>query len=235
MLARVPERRADLTAASVTYAGVATKTALFLLITIGVALYPISIFGPETAGTVRTLMITGAIGGFAVALLTIFVQRLAPFTGFLYAALEGLFIGGLAAYLEYSQPGIAINAGMLTMGLFTAILVAYATGIVKVTPRFRMFIGAAIGGIIVAYLLNLMLSMFGTSLPFLHGGGMVGLGINVVIIVIAVLSLAVDFDNVQRLVDQGAEKKYEWILAFGLLVSLVWLYIEVLRLLSRRE
>ena len=233
VLSRVPEPAID--APAVTYAGVSGKTGLLLILTIATALATMSRFGPETYSLMQGLMWGGMIGGLVIALVTVFKPGLAPFTAPLYAIAEGLFIGALSAFFELSNPGIAINAGLLTMGLFTTILVAYGTGIVRVTQRFRTFIIAAIGGIMLAYVMNIVLNFFGTELPFLHGGGPVGLGIQVFIVVIAVLSLALDFDNVQRMVDGGADKRYEWYLAFGLLVSLVWLYIEVLRLLARRD
>ena len=233
VLSRVPEPAID--APAVSYGGVSAKTGMLLVLTIATALATMSRYGPETYSLMQGLMWGGMIGGLVIALVTVFKPGIAPITAPLYAIAEGLFIGALSAFFEVQNPGIAINAGLLTMGLFTTILVAYGTGIVRVTQRFRMFIIAAIGGIMLAYVMNIVLSFFGTSLPFLHSGGPVGLAIQVFIVVIAVLSLALDFDNVQRMVDGGADKRFEWYLAFGLLVSLVWLYIEVLRLLARRD
>lgn len=221
--------------ATVTYAGVAAKTALLLCVVIATALWQMSQYRAGGFELVQTLMWVGALGGFGVAMLTFFVQRLAPVTSFIYAALEGLLIGGLCAFLEVRNPGVAINAGLLTMGLFTAMLAAYAKGIVQVTQRYKALVGAAIFGIMIAYLFNLVLNLFGSGAPFLYGGGTVGVAINVFVIVIAVLTLAIDFDAIQRFAENGAPKKSEWMLAFGLLVTLVWLYIEVLRLLARRD
>lgn len=236
VLTRVPDGMAVAGEASVSYVGVSLKTLLFLSVAVLTAIWPWSLLGsPEGAALAQKLMIGGLIGGLAFGFATIFKPNWAPVTGFAYAACEGLFLGAITAMFEASNPGIAVNAGLLTMGLFTAMLVAYASGVVRVTQRFRMFMIAAIGGIMFAYMINIIMSFFGTQLPFLHDAGMVGLGINVFIIVIAVLSLALDFDLIERMVNSHAPKRYEWYLGFGLMVSLVWIYIEVLRLLSRRD
>jgi uncharacterized YccA/Bax inhibitor family protein len=228
------ERALDGNAA--TMAGVSAKTFLLLGLAMLTALWPWTLAGdPEAAGLVSGLMMGGLIGGLVMAMLTIFVKRFAPVTAVLYALLEGLFLGGITAMYEASYPGIAVNAGLLTMGLFTSILVAYATGVVRVTGRFRAFIMTALVAIMFTYIADIVLGMFGASVPFLHASGMLGLGISVVIVVIATLSLALDFDFIQRLEDEGAPKKLEWYAAFSLMVGLVWLYLEVLRLLARRD
>ena len=228
------ERAIDGNAATVV--GVSIKTFVLLGLAMLTALWPWSLASdPASAELVNKLMMGGLIGGFVMAMVTIFVKRLAPVTSIIYALLEGLFLGGITAMYEASYPGIAINAGLLTMGLFTSILVAYATGVVRVTGRFRAFIMAALGAILLTYLADIVLGFFGNSVPFLHSSGMLGLGVSVVIVVVATLSLALDFDFIQRLEDEGAPKKLEWYAAFSLMVGLVWLYLEVLRLLARRK
>jgi len=224
------------TGETVTIAGVSFKTALLLGLAMLTALWPWTLASdPEAAGTVNILMVTGLIGGLVLALVTIFSQRVAPYTAVGYALFEGLFLGGITAMYEAAYPGIAINAGLLTMGLFTSILAAYATGIVRVTGKFKAFILVSMGAIFFTYMADILLSFFGTSVPFLHDSGMLGLGVAVFIVVIATLSLALDFDFIQSLEEQGAPKRLEWYAAFSLMVGLVWLYLSVLRLLSRRD
>ena len=236
VLTRVPEGMALAGEAAVSYVGVSIKTLILLGVAVLTAMWPCSLMAStEGVALAQKLMIGGLIGGLVFGFATIFKPRWAPVSSFAYAACEGLFLGGITAIFEASNPGIAVNAGLLTMGLFTAMLVAYGAGVVRVTQRFRMFMIGAIGAIMFAYLINIIMGMFGTQLPFLHDAGMVGLGINVFIIVIAVLSLALDFDLIERMVNNHAPKRYEWYLGFGLMVSLVWIYIEVLRLLGRRD
>ena len=226
----------DYVGETATIGGVSAKTLLLLSLAMLTAAWPWTLSAdPESAGLVQKLMMTGLIGGLGLALVTIFVKRLAPVTSIFYALFEGLFLGAITAMYEASYPGIAVNAGLLTMGLFASILVAYTTGIVRVTGRFRMFMLTAMGAIMLTYIADIVLGMFGASVPFLHASGMLGLGISVVIVIVATLSLALDFDFIQRLEEEGAPKKLEWYAAFGLMVGLVWLYLEVLRLLARRD
>ena len=183
-----------------------------------------------------TYMWIGAIGGFIIALVTIFKPSWSPFSAPVYAVLEGLFLGGISAFLN-AQPqfhNIVINAVTLTFGTLFALLFVYRTGLIKVTNKFRLGVMAATGGIFVAYFLDFILGFFGIDIGFLSfGGGTFGIIISLVVIVVAALNLILDFDFIERASEAGAPKYMEWYGAFGLIVTLVWLYIEFLRLLAR--
>ena len=178
-------------------------------------------------------MFGGAIGGFIVALVTIFKKSWAGVTAPIYALLEGLFLGGISATFEARYPGIVIQAVGLTFGTLFCLLVVYTSRMIKVTQNFRLGIVAATGGIALFYLVSLVLGMFGINIPLLHENGLIGIGFSLFVVVIAALNLVLDFDFIENGAAQGAPKYMEWYGAFGLIVTLVWLYIEILRLLSK--
>lgn len=216
--------------------GTVNKTAILLALVLITAVYAWGQYtGPESVGSLYPLVIGGAIGGFIVALVTIFKQTWAPVTAPIYALLEGLFVGGLSVIFEAQFPGIVMQAVMATMATFAAMLFAYRTGIIRVTDTFRRVITAAVGGIMLLYLVNIVMSFFGASIGFIHEGGMLGIGFSLVVVVVAALSLALNFDVIEKGVEAGAPKYMEWYGAFGLIVTLVWLYIEMLRLLSKLQ
>ncbi|MEN8118828.1 MAG: Bax inhibitor-1/YccA family protein [Bacteroidota bacterium] len=173
----------------------------------------------------------GAIGGFAVAILTIFKPQWSHITTPIYAILEGLFLGGISAFFNQMYPGIAFQAIVLTFGVAFAMLFAYRSGLIKASSKFKKGIVAATGGIAIFYLLNIVFGMFGGGVS-LANMGMLGIGIQVFIVGIAALNLILDFDMIERLSAQGAPKVMEWYGAFGLTVTLVWLYLEILKLLA---
>lgn len=178
-------------------------------------------------------MIGGAIIGFIVAMITMFKKTLAPITAPIYAVVEGLFLGVLSAFFEMQFPGIVFQAVLLTFGTLLALLFAYKSGLIKATENFKLGIVAATGGIAIVYLLSIVLGFFGVSIPLIHGSGMVGIGFSLFVVVIAALNLVLDFDFIENGAAKGAPKYLEWYGAFGLLVTLIWLYIELLRLLSK--
>ena len=178
-------------------------------------------------------MIGGAIGGFIVALVTIFKKSWASVTAPIYALLEGLLLGGISATFEARYPGIVIQAVGLTFGTLFCLLVVYTSRMIKVTQNFRLGIVAATGGIALFYLVSLVLGMFGINIPLIHENGLIGIGFSLFVVVIAALNLVLDFDFIENAAAQGAPKYMEWYGAFGLIVTLVWLYIEILRLLSK--
>ena len=178
-------------------------------------------------------MIGGMVGGFITAMVTIFKKEWAPATAPIYAALEGLAIGGLSALLEARYHGIVLQAVALTFGTLICMLVAYRTGLIKVTDKFRMIVVAATGAIALVYLVTIVLSLFHVTVPFVFGGGTVGIVISLVIVAVAALNLALDFDFIEQAASVGAPKYVEWYAAFGLMVTLVWLYLELIRLLSK--
>jgi uncharacterized YccA/Bax inhibitor family protein len=178
-------------------------------------------------------MIGGLIGGFITALVTIFKKEWAPISAPVYAALEGLAIGGISAVLEAQYHGIVLQAVALTFGTLICMLVAYRTGLIKVTDKFRMVVVAATGAIALVYLVTMVLSFFHVNVPFVFGGGTIGIIVSLVVVVVAALNLALNFDFIEQGAGVGAPKYMEWYAAFGLMVTLVWLYLELIRLLSK--
>ena len=188
-------------------------------------------------------LLGGAIGGLVLALITIFNQKAAPFTAPLYAVAEGLFLGAVSAAYEAAYgsangqatpfSGIVVQAMALTLGVLAVMLLLYATRIIRVTPRLAAGIVAATGAICLVYLASFALSFFGIAIPYLHSSGPIGIGISLVIVGVAAFNLLLDFDLIERGVEQGAPKYMEWYAGFALLVTLVWLYLEILRLLSK--
>lgn len=175
----------------------------------------------------------GAIGGFIVALITIFKKEWVGVTAPLYAILEGLFLGGISAIFESAYPGIVLQAVALTFGTLFALLLAYKSGLIKATENFKLGVVAATGGIALVYLATFILGLFKIQIPFIHGSGLFGIIFSLVVVVVASLNLVLDFDFIESGAEKGAPKYMEWYGAFGLMVTLIWLYIEILRLLSK--
>lgn len=226
--------RADAGSDRMTVNGTIGKTTLLLLLLVVTAGWTWSRFMPDrNVETIYPFMIGGAIGGLVFAFATIFKPTWAPVTAPVYAALQGLFVGGLSAILEAQFPGIVLQAVLLTFGVMLTMLLAYRAGVIKVTRKFRMGLVAATGGIFLIYMATWVLGFFGVSIPYIHGSGPIGIGFSVVVIIIAALNLVLDFDFIETGAEMGAPKHMEWYGAFGLIVTLVWLYIEILRLLSK--
>lgn len=175
----------------------------------------------------------GMIGGFVVALVTIFKKEWSPVTAPVYAVLQGLFLGGISAYFDVRFPGIPMQAVALTFGTLFALLFAYKSGMIKATENFKLGVVAATGGIMLLYLVSFVMSFFGGSIPFIHESGTFGILFSLFVVVIAALNLVLDFDFIEKGSEMGAPKYMEWYAAFGLLVTLVWLYLEILRLLAK--
>jgi uncharacterized YccA/Bax inhibitor family protein len=188
--------------------------------------------GTRTLGA-SPWMVIGLLGGGIVALITIFKQSLAPVTAPLYAVFEGLFLGALSALFEVRFPGIVAQATFATFGTLGALLLAYRSGLIKATENFKLGVVAATGGIALLYLVSLVLGFFGKSIPLIHESGTAGILFSLFVVIVAALNLVLDFDFIERGVNIGAPKYMEWYAAFGLLVTLVWLYLEILRLLSK--
>jgi len=177
----------------------------------------------------------GVLGGFVLALVTTFKKTWAPVTGPLYALVEGFFLGAISAVFEARFNGIVFQAVLLTFGTLFALLFAYRSGLIKATENFKLGVVAATGGIALVYLATIVLGFFNVSVPFIHESGLIGIGFSLFVVVIAALNLVLDFDFIETGVEQGAPKYMEWYGAFGLMVTLVWLYIEFLRLLSKLQ
>ncbi|HYF37653.1 MAG TPA: Bax inhibitor-1/YccA family protein [Prosthecobacter sp.] len=178
-------------------------------------------------------IVGGAIGGLVLALITSFKPTWSPITGSMYALVEGLFLGALSAMYERQFQGIVLQAVLLTAGTLLALLAAYSMGLIKATQNFRLGVVAATGGIALVYLVTIVLGLFGISVPYIHDSGWFGIGFSAFVVVIAALNLVLDFDFIEGGCATGAPKYMEWYAAFGLLVTLVWLYVEILRLLSK--
>lgn len=175
----------------------------------------------------------GGIAGFVFALITVFKKEWSKFTAPVYAACEGLFIGGISALFETMYPGIVMQAVALTFGTMFCLLMAYKSGLIRVTDKFRMGIVAATGAIALVYLASWTLGFFHVGVPFIQGNSLWAIGFSLIVVGIAALNLVLDFDMIDRGAEVGAPKYMEWYCAFGLMVTLVWLYMEILRLLSK--
>ena len=180
-----------------------------------------------------SLIWPGFIGGLVVAMVTIFKKEWAPFTVPVYAVLQGLALGGVSAIYAHEYTGIVQQAIFLTFGIFLALLFAYKTKIIKPTENFKLGLFAATGGIALIYMISIIMGFFGGEIPMIHDSGPVGIGFSLFVVVIASLNLVMDFDFIEEACENGAPKYMEWYGAFGLLVTLVWLYLEILRLLAK--
>ena len=216
---------------AMTLQGTVNKTGISLLILLAAAAFVWN----QDVRTGSLWILLGLIGGFITALVTIFKKVWAPFTTPLYAAFEGLMLGGISAIYEAQYPGIVINAVALTFGTMAALLLAYRSGLVRATENFKLGIFAATGGIALVYLISMVMGFFGTRIPYIHEAGIVGIGFSLFVVVIAALNLVLDFDFIERGAELGVPKYMEWVGAFGLLVTLVWLYLEILRLLAKLQ
>jgi uncharacterized YccA/Bax inhibitor family protein len=175
----------------------------------------------------------GLIGGLVFAIVTIFKKEWSPLTAPLYALCEGLALGGFSAVLNQAYPGIALEALGLTAGVTVVMLMLYTSGLVRATPKFTIGVIAATGGIFLFYMIDFVMGFFGHHVSLLYSNGPWGIGLSVVIVIIASLNLILDFAFVETGVQQGAAKYMEWYGAFGIMVTLVWMYVEMLRLLSK--
>ena len=219
------------TGEAMTIEGAVNRTALLLLVLVATATWT---WTKTFAGTpVGGYLLGGFLGGFVVALATIFKPTWAPVTAPIYAALEGVALGALSAMFEARYPGIVVQAVALTFGTLFALLLAYRSGLIPVTENFRLGVVAATGGIAIFYLVAIGLSFFGIRLAFLHEGSWLGIGFSLFVVVIAALNLVLDFDFIEKGAEHGAPRFMEWYAAFGLMVTLIWLYLEILRLLSK--
>ena len=218
---------------AMTIEGTVNKTALSLLLLVVAASYTwnLGIGNPR----VMPLVMVGMIGGLIMAILTTFKKTWAPWTTPAYAVLEGLALGGISVGFQARYPGLVSQAVFLTFGTLGALLLAYRSGFIKATENFKLGIFAATGGIALVYLVSMVLGFFGRSIPLIHSSGTVGIVFSVVVVGVAALNLVLDFDFIEQGAAHGAPKYMEWYGAFGLLVTLVWLYLEMLRLLAKLQ
>lgn len=218
-----------------TLSGTVNKTGILLLCAMTTAAWTWYRFvETRDMAAVSGLLMLGVFGGLIFALVTAFKKEWAPVTAPIYALLEGLVLGGISAVFDMRYPGIAIQAVALTFGTMFALLFLYSSRIIRVTQKFQLGVIAATGGVMLFYFLQMILGFF--HIPFLsgvNGSGGLGIAFSVVVVAIAALNLVLDFDFIERGVNYGAPKYMEWYGAFGLMVTLVWLYLEILRLLSK--
>jgi uncharacterized YccA/Bax inhibitor family protein len=218
---------------SMSLTGTVNKTGLSLVILLVTASYMWNRGAADPS--LGAWIMVSVVAGFVVALITIFKQTLARYTTPLYAALEGVALGGISVVFEARFPGIVSQAIFLTFGTLGALLIAYRTGVIRATENFKLGVVAATGGIALVYLMSFVLGFFGVNVPLIHSSGTFGILFSVFVVVIAALNLVLDFDFIEQGVERGAPKHMEWYGAFGLLVTLVWLYLEILHLLAKLQ
>jgi uncharacterized YccA/Bax inhibitor family protein len=224
--------------AVMTVNGAVAKTAFLLLLLVVAAVYTwgiamASIAAGQAGAAALPWMVGGALGGLIFALVTCFKKEWSPVTAPIYAILEGLFLGAISAFFQAQYQGLVAQAIVLTLGVMVCMLAIYRAGIIRVTDQFRMGVVAATGGIFLFYLGTWVLRLFGVNMPFLYDSSLLGIAISVVVVIIAALNLVLDFDFIDQGARMEAPQYMEWYAAFGLMVTLVWLYLEILRLLSR--
>jgi uncharacterized YccA/Bax inhibitor family protein len=217
------------TSESMTVEGVINRAFIMLALLVAAA-----IPAWHASGAYGAIILGGLLLGLGLAMATIFMPDYAFLTAPLYAIAEGALLGAFSAVMEAQYPGIAIQALMLTTAVFFVMLTLYRTGTIEVTDRLRSGIVAATGAIMVVYVISMVGQLFfGASLPYIHSSGPIGIGFSLVVVGVAAFNLLLDFDFIERMTEKDADKKYEWMGAFGLIVTLVWLYIEILILLSK--
>jgi uncharacterized YccA/Bax inhibitor family protein len=218
--------------AGMTLKGTIDKSFLLLVVLMAAALWPWSLLSGGDVQAVSSLMLLGFLGGFIAAMIVAFKPTAAPYLAIPYAALEGLALGGISAIFEQRYHGIAIQAVGLTFAVLLALLIAYRTGLIRVTEQFRAMVAAATFGVMLFYFATWILGFFHVSTLALYAPTPLGIGISLVIVGIAALNVVLAFDLIERGVAGGAPKYMEWYCAFSLMVTLVWLYLEMLRLLA---
>ncbi len=222
---------------SMTVQGTVNKTFVLFGVLLAVATWTWSMASkPESLGLMRMLGMGGAIVGLILAIASSFKPKWTPVTAPLYAACQGLMLGGFSALLEMKYPGIVIQSVGLTFGVFLAMLMGYKAGYLQATPAFKKGMMIAMVGLMLFYAVVFIASLFGVQAPtFLNGGGWLGIGFSMFVVGLAAMCLVLDFDFIENAASQGVEKYMEWYGAFSLMVTLVWLYIEILRLLSKLQ
>ncbi|EOW2139111.1 Bax inhibitor-1/YccA family protein [Stenotrophomonas sp. GD03908] len=221
---------------AMTLNGTVNKTGFLLLLTVLTAAFAWNQSIDEydqVMDAARLYAMGGAIGGLVLALVTVFKKEWSPVTAPMYALVEGLFLGAISAVFNAKFPGIVFQAVLLTFGTLFALLIAYRSGVIKATENFKMGVVAATGGIALLYLASFVLGFFNIDVPVIHDSSWLGIAFSLFVVVVAALNLVLDFDFIETGVAQRAPKYMEWYGAFGLMVTLVWLYVEFLRLLSK--
>ena len=213
---------------TMTIEGTVNKTVISLLLLIGTGYYTFTDINPG-------VLIFCGIGGFIIALVTIFKKEWAPVTVPIYAILEGGLLGGISFVYNNLYDGIVTNAIFITVGILLSLLTAYRSGLIKPTENFKLGVFAATGGIAIVYFVNFIMGMFGSNMGIMDpaNASLMSIGFSLLVVVIASLNLVLDFDFIEEAAEKKVPKYMEWYGAFGLLVTLIWLYLEILRLLAK--
>jgi uncharacterized YccA/Bax inhibitor family protein len=221
---------------AMTINGTVNKTGILLLLTVLTAAFAwsqsVDAYG-QVSSSAMMYTIGGAVGGLILALVTVFKKEWSPVTAPMYALVEGFFLGAISAVFNMKFPGIVFQAVLLTFGTLFALLMLYRSGVIKVTEKFKMGVFAATGGIALVYLASFVLSFFNINVPVIHDASLLGIAFSLFVVAVAALNLVLDFDFIETGAAARAPKYMEWYGAFGLMVTLVWLYVEFLRLLSK--
>jgi uncharacterized YccA/Bax inhibitor family protein len=230
--AKTFENREAFSSESMTLQGTVNKTGLLLFCAIATAAWTWWLAGTQP-GAVALCLWGGLIGGLVFALITSFKKEWAPVTAPIYALCEGFALGGISEALNHAYPGIALQAIGLTAAVTAVMLLLYTSGAIRATPKFTVGVIAATGGIFLFYMVDFVMGFFGHHVSLLYSNGPWGIAISVFIVIVAALNLVLDFNFIETGVDAGAAKYMEWYGAFGIMVTLVWMYIEILHLLSQ--
>ena len=217
---------------SMTLQGAATKCLILLGLCVGSGSMTFAMTHGGNNAAATPWLLGGIVGSLVFGMATSFKPTWSPITAPLYALTEGLLLGAISGMYERMFNGIIPQAALATLGTMAAMLFAYKSGLIKATRGFVLGVTAATGGIGLMYLVAIVLSMFGIQMPFLNSASPLGIAISVGIVIVAALNLILDFNAIQQAAEQGAPKYYEWYTAFGLMVTLVWLYLEIVRLLA---
>jgi uncharacterized YccA/Bax inhibitor family protein len=220
---------------AMTVKGTLQKFGFLMIMVLGTSFYSWKEFA--NGGNAMPLILTGAIGGLVVAIVLALKKEWSPFLAPAYALLEGLFVGAISAYYNFAfaeqAPFIVMNAVGLTLACAVGMYLLYSFKIIQATQKFKAIVMTATAGIAIFYLITWVIGFFGITIPFLHQGSLIGIGFSLFVVAIAALNLILDFDMIEQGAAFGAPKYMEWYGAFGLLVTIVWLYLEILRLLSK--
>ncbi|MCK9627282.1 MAG: Bax inhibitor-1/YccA family protein [Bacteroidales bacterium] len=231
-------KAASASTGTMTVKGTATKSLVLILMILAGAMYTWKIaYEAINPASLQPWMWGGAIGGFIVAMIISFKPVWAQYLAPVYAVLEGLFLGAISAVFSQAfaatAPGIVMNATLLTILTAVVMLIIYRTNLIKVDGKFARIMTIAIGAIAMYYIVSMVISLFGVNLTMLHDSGPLSIGISLVIIGVAAFSLLMDYEFIVRASESGAPKYMEWYGAFGLMVTLIWLYLEILKILAK--
>lgn len=217
-----------------TIQGTVNKTGLLGIIVFAAAIFTWNKYTEsQDFQEIQPFVIGGLVLGLVVAIIIIFAKKTAPYLAPVYCLFEGLALGGLSAMMEASFPGIVLQAVLLTLGILFGLLLIYRLGIIKATENFKLMVASATFGIFIFYMISIVGSFFNFQMPLIHDNSIAGIIFSLFVVIIAALNLVVDFDFIEKGAESNAPKYMEWYAAFGLMVTLIWLYIEILRLLAK--